>query len=62
MLDAAEVTDLQAELAEARGEIARYKQALRAIRFLCDAPHWTAKRRWTIRDRCNTELGTPHGE
>jgi hypothetical protein len=61
-VDAQEYADLQKELEEAHAQMANWKRAFREIRNMCDASHWTAKRRWAIRDRCNKELGTPHGE
>lgn len=49
--DGTPVADLQAELQELKAEMAEIKKGIRAIVSLCDAPHWTAARRWDIRDR-----------
>ena len=61
-MDDAETADLMAQLTEMRAEIANYKQNVRRIRNMCDAPHFDSKRRWAIRDLCNVLLKTPHGE
>lgn len=61
-MDPGEFDDLMDELREAKERLAQWKKALREIRNLCDAPHFDSARRWKIRDRCNAELGTPHGE
>ena len=48
--DGTPIKDLQAELEERRAEILRYKALCRTITNICNAPHWSADRRWKIRD------------
>lgn len=57
--DGTPIEDVVSELREARAEIAQLKQTLRAIRNLCDAPHWSADRRWKVRDLA-TGKAKPH--
>ena len=48
MIDDDEIRDILASIPELQAEVSRYKKALRSISALCNAPHWTAERRWKI--------------
>lgn len=52
--DGTPVADVLAENRELQAEVAELKRTLRTIRNICDAPHWTADRRWRIRDLTRT--------
>lgn len=43
-----EIRDLLSTIPELQAEVSRYKKVLRSIKALCNAPHWTAERRWKI--------------
>lgn len=46
--DGTPIEDVVAELKEAKAEIARLRKLMLSINALCNAPHWTAERRWKI--------------
>ena len=48
--DGTPVSDLQSELRELKAQVQVMKQCFRAIGNLCNAPHWTAERRWRIEE------------
>lgn len=54
--DGTPVVDLKQELTELKLENALLRRHLRTIVNYCDAPHWTAKRRWQVRDEANAAL------
>lgn len=47
-IDDEELRDLLTSIPDLQAKVARYKQLLRSIAALCNAPHWSAERRWKI--------------
>jgi len=47
-IDDDEIRDIFASIPELQAEVSRCKKVLRSIAALCNAPHWTAERRWKI--------------
>jgi len=48
LIDDDELRDLLSTITELQAEVSRYKKVLRSIASLCNAPYWTAERRWKI--------------
>ena len=47
-IDDAEIRDLLSTIPELQAEVSQLKKVLRSITAMCNAPHWTAERRWKI--------------